>query len=205
MAVVDQKERYRRNAALCYDVAAKMAAEKAVSMVRLGDTYASLAVDPDRRAANTFVPANRFEQPHCKRCGRKMRLACGFPRTRTLPAMQAFHCDRCDETLIWKGASPSALSMKRQSVSTVATEGSGWTCRYVAISFHRAKDRFSPGEAIECPDARLAVKRAELMMRNSKTVGAVAFSRRSNLQTGTVEAAEILRILGMIPDGFDIA
>jgi hypothetical protein len=89
--------------------------------------------------------------------------------------------------------------------ATVETEGSGWICRYVAISFHRAKDRFSPGEAIECPDARLAVKRAELMMRNSKTVGAVAFSRRSNMQTGTVEAAEILRILGMIPDGFDIA
>jgi hypothetical protein len=128
-----------------------------------------------------------------------------FSANAHLPAMQAFHCDRCDKTLIWKGASPSALSMKRQSVSRVETEGSGWICRYVAISFHRAKDRFSPGEAIECPDARLAVKRAELMMRNSKTVGAVAFSRRSNLQTGTVEAAEILRIPGMIPDGFDIA
>jgi hypothetical protein len=189
MAVVDQKERYRRNAALCYDIAAKMATEKAASVVRLGDTYASLAVDPDWRAANTFVPAKRFEQPHCKRCGRKMRLACGFPRTRTLPSMQAFHCDRCDETLIWKGATPSALSVKRQSVST---EGSGWICRYVAISFHRAKDGFSPGEAVECPHAALAVMRAILMLRTRKTVGAVAFSRRSNMQTGEVEAAEIL-------------
>ena len=84
-------------------------------------------------------------------------------------------------------------------------EGTGWTCRYVAISSHRAKDRFSPGEALECPDARLAVKRAQLMMREKETVGAVAFSRRSNAQTGEVETAEILTVLGKIPNGFDIA
>jgi hypothetical protein len=90
-------------------------------------------------------------------------------------------------------------------VSTVEPAGSGWICRYVAISFHRAKNGFSPGETIECPDNRLAVKRAELMMRNNKTVGAVAFSRRSNMQTRKVEAAEILTVLGMIQDGFDIA
>src|SRR5262249_2876675 len=46
MAVVDQKERYRRKAALCYDIAGKMTPTKAASMVRLGDTYAALAVDP---------------------------------------------------------------------------------------------------------------------------------------------------------------
>jgi hypothetical protein len=42
-------------------------------------------------------------------------------------------------------------------------------------------------------------------MRASETVGAVAFSRRSNGKTGQVEAAQILTVLGTIPDGFDIA
>jgi hypothetical protein len=61
MAVVDQKERYRRQAALCYEIATKMAPKKAASMVRLGDTYAALAVDRDRRPRNIFVPKKRFE------------------------------------------------------------------------------------------------------------------------------------------------
>jgi hypothetical protein len=51
----------------------------------------------------------------------------------------------------------------------------------------------------------LAVRRAQLMMREKETVGAVAFSRRSNTQTEEVEAAKILTVLGTIPDGFDIA
>ena len=205
MAVVDQKERYRHNAALCYDIAAKMAVETAASIVRLGDTYASLAVEPDPRAANTFVPFDRLKQPHCKRCGTNMRLAYTLPRTCTLPSMQAFCCDHCGETLIWKSVSPSHISTRKRSTSTLHPEGSRWTSRYVAISFRRVENRFSPGEAIECPDARLAVRRAQLMMREKETVGSVAFSRRSNAQTGEVEAAKILTVLGTIPDGFDIA
>ena len=90
MAVVDQKERYRRQAALCYEIAAKMTPKKAASMVQLGDTYSALAVDRNRRAPNVFVSTKRLDQPHCKVCGRKMRLACALPRTRTLPSMQAF-------------------------------------------------------------------------------------------------------------------
>jgi hypothetical protein len=43
------------------------------------------------------------------------------------------------------------------------------------------------------------------MMRQKETVGAVAFSRRSNAQTEEVEAAKILLVLGTIPDDFDIA
>jgi hypothetical protein len=57
MAVVDQKKRYRRQAALCYDVAATMTGERAISMIRLGDTYAALAVDPHRTLPN--VSASR--------------------------------------------------------------------------------------------------------------------------------------------------
>jgi predicted RNA-binding Zn-ribbon protein involved in translation (DUF1610 family) len=203
MAVVDQKERYRRQAALCYEIAAKMTPKKAAPMVRLGDTYSALAVDRNRRARNVFVPTKRLDQPHCKVCGRKMRLACALPRTRTLPSMQAFRCDRCGETLIWRSASPS-LSTRMQSPSTAHPEDSRWITRHVAISFRRIENGFSPGEAIECPDARLAVRRAQLMMREKDTVGSVAFSRRSNEQTGEVETAEILTV-GKIPDGFDIA
>ena len=205
MAVVDQKERYRRQAALCYEIAAKMTPKKAASMVQLGDTYSALAVDRNRRAPNVFVSTKRLDQPHCKVCGRKMRLACALPRTRTLPSMQAFRCDRCGETLIWKSASPSYLSTRRQSTSTATPKSSAWTSRYVAVSFRRVEKNFSPGEAIECPDARLAVRRAQLMMREKDTLGSVAFSRRSNDQTGEVETAEILTVLGKIPDGFDIA
>jgi hypothetical protein len=38
MAIVDQKQRYRRQAALCYELAAKMFRARAASMIRLGDT-----------------------------------------------------------------------------------------------------------------------------------------------------------------------
>jgi hypothetical protein len=59
MAVVDQKERYRRQAALCYDIAATMTGERATSMLLLGDTYAALAVDPNRLPHNIFMPPTR--------------------------------------------------------------------------------------------------------------------------------------------------
>jgi hypothetical protein len=65
-------------------------------------------------------------------------------------------------------------------------------------------EQISPEDAIECPDAPPVVRRAQLMTREKETVGAVAFSRRSNAQTEEVEAAKILTVLGAIPDGFDI-
>jgi hypothetical protein len=46
--MMDQKERYRRHATLCYEIAAAMTRERAASMTRLGDTYAALAVDTDQ-------------------------------------------------------------------------------------------------------------------------------------------------------------
>lgn len=205
MVVVDQKERYRRQAALCYDIAAKMTPAKAAAMIHLGDTYAALAVDPDRPPPNIYVPNDRLAQPHCKKCGRKMRLAYSLPRTRTLPLMQAFRCDRCGEMLIWKGATPTRRSADELPARGPPREGTQWVTRHVAISFRRVGQRFSPGEAIECPDARIAVRRAQLMMRDREIAGAVAFSRRANAASGEVEGAAILTKLGTIPDGFDIA
>jgi RNase P subunit RPR2 len=103
MAIVDQKERYRRQAALCYEIAATMAGERAISMARLGDTYAALATDPDRLLPNVFASRKKYVDPVCKKCGQKMQLTHSLPRTEIMPPMQAFRCDACKETLIWKG------------------------------------------------------------------------------------------------------
>ena len=107
MPVVDQKERYRQQAALCYEIAAGLAGERATSMIRLGDTYGALAVDPYRLLPNIFASRKKYVDPICPKCGRKMQLTHSLPRTEILPAMQAFRCDACRETLIWKGEAPS--------------------------------------------------------------------------------------------------
>src|ERR1700676_4513955 len=106
MAIVDQKERYRRQAALCYEIAATLTSERAISMARLGDAYAGLAIDPDRLIPNVFASRKKYADPVCKKCGQKMKLTYSLPRTEIMPAMQAFRCDACKETLIWKGKVP---------------------------------------------------------------------------------------------------
>ena len=50
MAVLNQKEHYRRQAELCYEIAAKMTGTEAVSMIRLGDAYAALSLIPIHRS-----------------------------------------------------------------------------------------------------------------------------------------------------------
>jgi hypothetical protein len=205
MAVVDQKERYRRQAALCYEIAATMAPAQATSMIRLGDTYAALAMDPGRLPPNIFVPTEKYAQPHCKKCGRRMQLAYSFPRTRTLPSMQAFRCDPCGETLIWKSARPPLESAEKPSALALPREGDRWITRYVAVSFRQVGADFAPGPAIECPDDGLAIQRAELMMREELIAGAVALSRRSDPTSREVEDAVILEVFGAIPEDFDIA
>jgi hypothetical protein len=194
MAIVDQKQRYRRQAALCYEIAATMTGERAASMIQLGDTYAALAVDSDRLLP---IPTAKHAEAYCKKCGKIMQLARSPPRSLKTPAMQAFRCETCGETLIRKGETPSA--------PTALAEESGWITRYVAISFRRSDEHFAPGPIVECPDASLAIQRAELMTRDADIVGSVAFSRRSNPVTGEFEAAQTLEIFGDIPEDFDIA
>ena len=113
MAVVDQKEWYHRQAALCYEIAAKMTPKKAASMVRLGDTYVALAIDPDRRASNIFVPTKRFEQP--KYAGGK----CGSPVRFHEPALcrPCRHFAEIVAVKVRKVAQPAALSPKVLSYS----------------------------------------------------------------------------------------
>jgi hypothetical protein len=97
MTTIDQKECYLRQAALCYEIAASVTRERAASMVRLGDTYSALAEDPE-----AIEPPAIYVERQCEKCGKKVRLTHSLPRTEIMPAMQAFRCDSCDETLIWK-------------------------------------------------------------------------------------------------------
>src|SRR5271154_6060947 len=102
MDAVDQKDRYRRQADLCYEIAATMTGNHATSMLRLGDAYAALAVD----SSPPIVPITPIEEaadPRCEKCRAKMQLTCSVPPTRMLPAMRAFRCGSCGETLILKG------------------------------------------------------------------------------------------------------
>ena len=61
-----------------------------------------------------------------------------------------------------------------------------------------------PGPAVECPDAALAIQRAELMTRDKHIAGSVALSRRGNPDTEEYEPAVILKTFGEIPPDFDI-
>jgi hypothetical protein len=154
MPAVDQKERYRHQAALCYDIAARMAPAQATSIIRLGDSYAALA---------------------------------------------------CGERLVWKSASLSSRLAQALPTSPSSREGDRRITQYIAVSFRRAWNDFIPGPAIECPDATLAIQRAELMTREEHIAGAVAFSRRGDPVSVEVETAVILESFGNIPEDFDIA
>jgi hypothetical protein len=59
MATIDQKERYRQRAALCYEIAATLSADTAASMRRLGDSYTGLAETSDKFDR---VTVSRYEQ-----------------------------------------------------------------------------------------------------------------------------------------------
>ena len=199
MAIIDQKERYRRQAALCYELAKTMDGERAESMVRLGDAYSDLAETPGTVREHIFKPADKYAEPRCRQCRRKMRLTHSLPRTDVLPLMQAFRCDACGETMIWKGEirTPSERSGRdpREELQV----------HRVALSFRRtANRRLAPGQSVECIDEQTAILRAELMMRDKDVVGTVAFSRRASADLRRVEPAVILKTFGTVPKDFDI-
>jgi hypothetical protein len=200
---VDQKERYRRQAQLCYDIAATMTGNDATSMTRLGDAYTALSLD----SSPPIVPISPIEEStdsRCKRCGTKMQLMCFVPSTRMLPAMRAFRCESCGETLVLKGDAERVLLPERPWTPTLPRKGDRRITRYVAVSFRRAGQGFAPGPAVECLTAWSAIQQAELMKREEGITGAIAFSRRSDPDSGEVVATVILKTFGKIPEGFDI-
>jgi hypothetical protein len=84
MAVVDQKIRNRRYAALCYEIAARAGVARADSILRLGDNYATHAIDPQRVPSNLVFPTEHVEVEH-KKCGRSMQFAYSLPRIGGMP------------------------------------------------------------------------------------------------------------------------
>ena len=91
---------------------------------------------------------------------------------------------------------PQGMALPRQSQ---------WIACYVAVSFRRAGKEFAPGPAVICRNAGLAQQCAELMLRENEIAGAVAFLRCRNLDSREFGTAVILKTLGDIPEGFDIA
>jgi len=75
----------------------------------------------------------------------------------------------------------------------------------VALSFKRTGNRrLAPGQSVECINEQTAILRAELMMRDTSVVEAVAFSRRASADFRRVERAVILKSFGTVPKDFDI-
>ena len=74
---------------------------------------------------------------------------------------------------------------------------------YVALPFIPvAEGGVAPGQAIECPNAGSAIRRAEAMSRKEENAGAVAFSRRGNPDVGEFDDAVVLKAFGEVPDDF---
>jgi hypothetical protein len=73
---------------------------------------------------------------------------------------------------------------------------------YVALPFTLIEDGIAPGQAVECPHEAAAIRRAEAMSFDKANVGAVAFSRRGDLDLGEYEDAVILKTFGEVPEDF---
>jgi hypothetical protein len=73
---------------------------------------------------------------------------------------------------------------------------------YVTLPFVRVDGGLAPGDAVECPHAAAAVRRAEALAGKEVNAGAVAFSRQGSSELGEFEDAVILKTFGDVPDDF---
>ena len=73
---------------------------------------------------------------------------------------------------------------------------------YVALPFIAVESGLAPGEAVECPNSAVAIRRAQAMAFNQANAGAVAFSRSGDLNLGEFEDAVILKAFGQVPEDF---
>ena len=74
---------------------------------------------------------------------------------------------------------------------------------YVALPFRLLDGGgLAPGIAIECPNAGVAIRRAEAMSRQELNAGAVAFSRQGDPDVGEFNDAVILKTFGQAPEDF---
>ena len=71
---------------------------------------------------------------------------------------------------------------------------------YVAMPFTPADEGgLAPGQAVECQNPGVAIRRAEWMARQEGNAGAVAFSRIGDPNVGEFEDAVILKAFGDVP------
>jgi hypothetical protein len=100
MATIDQKVRFRQRSLL------RDRSDLVRRYCDLNETpggFLHRARGGFRQAANWhFCPDEKTRAPPLRECGKEMRFTYSLPRTDTLQAMQAFRCDRCNETMIWK-------------------------------------------------------------------------------------------------------
>jgi hypothetical protein len=71
---------------------------------------------------------------------------------------------------------------------------------FVALPFVRIDGGLAPGDAVECPHAGAAIRRAEALAAKPVNAGAVAFSRTGSPELGEFEEAVILKTFGDVPD-----
>jgi hypothetical protein len=71
---------------------------------------------------------------------------------------------------------------------------------FVALPFDVADGSVVVGEPIECPNAAVAIGRAEGLCKILGHTGAVAFSRSGDPATGDFREATVLRKFGDVPD-----
>jgi hypothetical protein len=77
---------------------------------------------------------------------------------------------------------------------------------YVALPFVSVEGGgLAPGQAVECPHAAAAIRRAEALSRDEANAGAVAFSRNGSPDLGEFDDAVILKTFGEVPDDFGCA
>jgi hypothetical protein len=76
---------------------------------------------------------------------------------------------------------------------------------FVALPFVRIDGGLAPGEAVECPHAAAAIRRAEVLAAKPANAGAVAFTREGNPDLGEFDDAAILRTFGDVPDDLRVA
>jgi hypothetical protein len=74
---------------------------------------------------------------------------------------------------------------------------------YVALPFLKTEDGSAAGQAQEMPSASAAIRRAELMSRDPVNVGALAFKRSGNPNTGDFGEASVLQSFGEVPNSID--
>jgi hypothetical protein len=74
---------------------------------------------------------------------------------------------------------------------------------YVAVPFTPAGDGgLAAGQAVECPQASNAIRRAQAMSCDKANAGAIAFSRKGDPDIGEFEDAVILQAFGEVPQDF---